>query len=72
MDLGCDGEPDGLRRTWAGLCRYLCSPRPGTEREEIERPEQLCVRDDQTADDVSDASNEYFEYLIDDDFDSGL
>ena len=72
MGLGRDDEPDGLRRTWAGLCRCLCRPRPGTVWEEIERPEQLCVRGNKTADDVSYASNEVFEHPIGDDFDSGL
>ena len=61
MDLGCDDEPDGLRRTWVGLRRSLYRPRPGTEREEVERPKQLRVRSNRAADNVSCATNAHFE-----------
>ena len=38
MHLGRDDQPNGLRRTWAGLRRSLYRPGPGTGWEEVERP----------------------------------
>jgi len=64
MVLGLDDQPGGLRRTGASLRRCLYYPRPGTEREEVERPQQLCVRGNQAADDVSYTSNTHFEHPL--------
>jgi len=68
MHPGLDDQPGGLRRTGAGLRRCLYCPRPGVEGEEIERPQQLCVRGNQAADDVGRTGNTHFEHLIDDGF----
>ena len=61
IHLGRDDEPDGLRRTWAGLRRRLHRPRPRTEREEVERTQQLRVRGNQATDDVSYTNDAQFE-----------
>ena len=53
MRLGHDDQPNGIRRTWDGLRRRLYRPGSGIEREEIERPQQLRVRGNQPADEVS-------------------
>ena len=38
IHLGRDDQPNGLRRTWAGLRWRLYRPGPGTGWEEVERP----------------------------------
>jgi len=62
--LGLDDQPGGLRRTGASLRGCLYYPRPRFEREAVERPQQLCVRGNQAADDVSYTSNTHFEYPL--------
>ena len=72
MYLGRDDEPKRLRRPRAGLRRRLYRPRPGTEREEIKRPQRLGAQGDRAVDDVSYTSDGYFGQLTDAWFRSGL
>jgi len=48
----------------ASLCRRLYHPRPGTEREEVERSRLPHTQGNQPADDVSYISHAHFEYFI--------
>ena len=68
MHPGQVDQPGGLRRTWAGLRRRLHHPRPGTEREEVERSRYFRARGDQSADDVSYTSNVHPEQPVNDAF----
>ena len=53
MRTGVDDQRGGLRRTWVGLRRRLYRPQSGFGWEGVERPQQLRMRSNQTADDVS-------------------